>query len=53
MTSLMCDRRVALANLLGTPHRADWKAASRSESDEKQECAAFKKAFAKFEPELA
>jgi hypothetical protein len=42
--------RATLANLLGVPDRMDWKLCAKSDPEEKKECAAFKKAFADFDP---
>ncbi|KAA1104056.1 hypothetical protein PGT21_008800 [Puccinia graminis f. sp. tritici] len=44
--------RITLANLLGTPDRANWKTCERSETDEKQDCRTFQKVFAAFEPKF-
>ncbi|OAV89150.1 hypothetical protein PTTG_07836 [Puccinia triticina 1-1 BBBD Race 1] len=44
--------RMTLANLLGTPDRANWKTCERSEHEEKQDCRTFQKAFAAFEPKF-
>ncbi|KAG8968145.1 hypothetical protein FRC03_008498 [Tulasnella sp. 419] len=41
--------RVALASLLGLTHRADWKACSQTEAEEKRDAAAFKAAFGQFD----
>jgi len=44
--------RITLANLLGTPDRANWKTCERSEEEEKLDCRTFQKAFAAFEPKF-
>lgn len=41
--------RIALANLLGKPERADWKACTVSDKEEKQDAKDFKKAFKKYD----
>ena len=50
MTDLTIYVRVVLANLLGTPNRADWKACAPTEAEEKADTQSFKKAFAAFDP---
>ena len=45
--------RIVLANLLGLSKRIDWKACSQTESEEKADAQAFKKAFKAFDPAQA
>jgi CWF19-like protein 1 len=42
--------RIALAGLFGLPDRIDWKACAQSEEEERTDAAAFKAAFATFDP---
>ncbi|KAF8315207.1 hypothetical protein DL93DRAFT_2079409 [Clavulina sp. PMI_390] len=44
--------REALAQMLDVADRADWKACSQTEDEEKQDAQAFKEAFAEFDPSL-
>ncbi|QRW16418.1 nucleolus protein [Rhizoctonia solani] len=44
--------RATLAEFLGLPERADWKACSENDAQQRTDAAKFKKAFASFDPAL-
>ncbi|EUC66375.1 nucleus protein [Rhizoctonia solani AG-3 Rhs1AP] len=44
--------RTTLAELLGLPERADWKACAEDDAQQRTDAAKFKKAFASFDPVL-
>ena len=48
--SLPCSSRQVLVNLLNAPERLDWKACALSEDEDRADSAAFKTAFAPFDP---
>jgi hypothetical protein len=42
--------RAALATLLETPERTDWKACTKTDAEEKADCQRFKAAFKQYDP---
>ena len=43
--------RSVVAKVIGKPERENWKECAGTDEEEKAECAAFKEAFAEFNPE--